>query len=250
MTSTTLKTFNISIIVPTLNEAHNLKHLQPAAAITTELIVVDGGSTDDTVTRAKELGFQVQVSTQGRGAQLNLGAAAAVSPLLLFLHADTILPQDFATAITKCLTNPDTILGAFSLNVEQAGPLLKLICKGANIRAGLFKLPYGDQSLFLRKKDFPAIGGFPEIEIMEDYVFVKRAKKRGNIVTLRQTVTTSSRRWQNLGPIRTTLLNQLVVLGYHLGVSPKKLALFYRSRGRRGGAFRKFSGNKGTDTIC
>ena len=248
MTSTALKTSNISIIVPTLNEAHNLERLQPAAAMAAELIVVDGGSTDDTVMRARELGFQVQVSDQGRGAQLNLGAAVAVSPLLLFLHADTILPGDFAAATTKCLTNPDTILGAFSLQVETPGLLLKLICKGANIRAGFFKLPYGDQSLFLRREDFLALGGFPEIPIMDDYVFVRRAKKMGAIVTLPQTVTTSRRRWQELGPIRTTLINQLVILGYHLGVPPAKLALFYRSRG--GGILRKFSGNKGTDTIC
>jgi rSAM/selenodomain-associated transferase 2 len=248
MTLTTPKTFNISIIVPTLNEAHNLERLQPAASMTNELIVVDGGSTDETVTRAKELGFQVKESNQGRGTQLNLGAEAAASPLLLFLHADTILPTDFAAAITQCLTNPDTILGAFSLNMAPTGPLLKLICKGVNIRSRFFKMPYGDQALFLRKKDFWEIGGFPEIEIMEDYVFVKRAKKSGDIVTLPQAVTTSNRRWQNLGPIRTTLINQLIIIGYHMGVSPKKLALFYRSRGRRG-TLGKLSGNERSDTI-
>jgi rSAM/selenodomain-associated transferase 2 len=248
MTSTPLKTSNISIIVPTLNEAHNLERLRPAAAMAAELIVVDGGSTDGTVIRARELGFQALVSDQGRGAQLNLGAATAVSPLLLFLHADTTLPANFAAAITKCLTNPDTILGAFSLQVEKPGLLLKIICKGVNIRARFFKLPYGDQSLFLRQEDFLALGGFPELPIMEDYVFVRQAKRMGSIVTLPQPVTTSRRRWQQIGPIRTTLINQLVILGYHLGVPPKKLALFYRSRG--GGILRKFSGNKGTDTVC
>ena len=231
MTSTALKTSNISIIVPTLNEAHNLERLRPAAAMATELIVVDGGSTDDTVVRATELDFQVLESDQGRGAQLNLGAAAAVSPLLLFLHADTILPTDFAVVITECLADPDTILGAFSLEVETSGLLLSLICKGANIRSRLFRLPYGDQSLFLCREDFRTLGGFPELPIMEDYIFVRQAKKLGTIVTLPQTVITSGRRWQKLGPIRTTLINQLMILGYQLGKAPKKLALFYRSRG-------------------
>ena len=232
MTSTALKTSNISIIVPTLNEATTLEGLLPAAAMVAELIVVDGGSTDDTVMRARALGFQVLESDQGRGAQLNLGAAAAVSPLLLFLHADTVLPENFAAAVTKCLADPDTILGAFSLEVAASGLLLNLICKGANIRARFFRLPYGDQSLFLRREDFQTLGGFPKIAIMEDYVFVRQAKKKGSIVTLPQPVTTSGRRWQKLGPIRTTLINQLMILGYHLGIAPEKLALVYRNRGR------------------
>ncbi len=232
MTLTALKTSNISIIVPTLNEATTLEGLLPAAAMAAELIVVDGGSTDDTVMRARALGFRVLKSDQGRGAQLNLGAAAAVSPLLLFLHADTVLPENFAAAVTECLADRGTILGAFSLEVAASGLLLSLICKGTNIRARFFRLPYGDQSLFLRREDFQTLGGFPKIAIMEDYVFVRQAKKRGAIVTLHQAVTTSGRRWQKLGPIRTTLINQLMILGYHLGIAPEKLALFYRNRGR------------------
>ncbi len=231
MTSIALKTSNISIIVPTLNEAHNLERLRPAAEMAAELIVVDGGSTDGTVTCAGRLGFKVLESNQGRGAQLNMGAGAAVSPLLLFLHADTILPVNYATAVTGCLANPETILGAFSLKVETNTLILGLICRGANIRARFFKLPYGDQSFFLRREDFQTLGGFPELPIMEDYAFVRQAKRGGTIVTLPQTVTTSNRRWQKLGPIRTTLINQLMILGYHLGIAPETLALFYRSRG-------------------
>ncbi len=245
MTSTPLKTSNISIIVPTLNEGHNLDQLQPAAALAAELIVVDGGSTDNTIRRAGELNFQVQVSDRGRGAQLNLGAATAVSPLLLFLHADTILPLDFPAAIANCLADPDTIMGAFSLRVESKSLLLNLICRSANIRSRIFKLPYGDQAFFLRREDFLALGGFPEITIMEDYSFARQAKKKGSVVTLPQTVVTSDRRWQKLGPIRTTLINQLIVLGYSLGVAPERLALFYRGRGVLG----KHSRDKGTDTI-
>ncbi|MEN8200448.1 MAG: TIGR04283 family arsenosugar biosynthesis glycosyltransferase [Thermodesulfobacteriota bacterium] len=247
MTSTKPKTSNISIIVPTLDEADNLAALHSIASMANELIIADGGSEDETVRLAKEYSFQVVVSHGGRGAQLNAGAAAAASPLLLFLHADTRLPADFPEAVTACLENPATILGAFSLQVETGRPLIRLICRAANIRSKILQLPYGDQALFLRKDTFNKLGGFPEIPIMEDYALVKSAQKAGQVVTLSQAVTTSTRRWQKLGPIRTTLVNQLMLAGYHLGISPVKLALFYRSRTRS--IFRKLGGDKGTDTV-
>lgn len=230
MTSTQQKNSNISIIVPTLNEAANLPKLAPAAASVKELIVVDGGSSDDTVKTAQELGFQVreEIGPGGRGAQLNAGAAIARTPLLLFLHADTLLPPDFQNAVTRCLANPKNIVGAFSLKLDQSGLLLKGIVKSANLRSKMLHLPYGDQALFIRKEDFMTLGGFPEVPIMEDYIFIQRAKKRGGIETLPQTVSTSARRWQRLGPIRTTCINQLIILGYYLGVKPQRLASFYR----------------------
>ncbi len=194
--------------------------------------MVDGGSTDDTVKIAKNLGFLVieTICSGGRGAQLNTGAAIASSPLLLFLHADTLLPSGFQYAVTKCLANPNTILGAFSLKVHGGGTPLNFIAKCANIRSRFLQLPYGDQTFFLRKNDFTELGGFPKLPIMEDFTFVKQAKKMGKIKTLPQTVTTSARRWQRLGPMRTTLINQLVILGYYLGITPEKLAAFYRKK--------------------
>ncbi len=232
MTSIQQKTSNISIIVPTLNEAENLPSLQAVAMMVEELIVVDGGSTDDTVKIAKNLGFRVieEVCSGGRGAQLNTGAANASSPLLLFLHADTLLPSGFQYDVTECLANPDIILGAFSLKVNGGGALLNFIAMCANIRSRFLQLPYGDQTFFLRKNDFTKLGGFPKLPIMEDFTFVKQAKKLGTIKTLPQTVTTSARRWQRLGPMRTTLINQLVILGYYMGMKPEKLAAFYRRR--------------------
>ena len=234
MTSTQQKISNISIIVPTLNESHNLQNLLPAAKEVNEVIIVDGGSSDDTVNTARKLGFSVieETGSRGRGMQLNSGAASASSPHLLFLHADTLLPPDFPDAVETCLANPDTILGSFRLQVSNCSFLLKFILIFANIRAKFLQLPYGDQTLFIRKQRFYELGGFPEIPIMEDYIFVKRAQKRGRVVTLEQSVTTSARRWQRLGVIRTTLSNQLVIMGYHMGIQPERLASFYRKNTR------------------
>ena len=232
MTSIQQMTSDISIIVPTLNEATNLPKLLPAAEKVKELIVVDGGSSDNTVLIAKELGFRVieETSSGGRGAQLNTGAANASGPLLLFLHADTLLPLEFPDAVKTCLSKSGNILGSFRLQVRNSSISLKIVLMFTNIRSKFLQLPYGDQSLFIRKQDFIELGGFPVVPIMEDYIFVKQAKKKGKIVTLDQAVTTSARRWQRLGVFRTTLTNQLVVLGYYLGVKPKKLAAFYRKK--------------------
>ena len=238
-------TSNISIIIPTLNEAENLPALKPLTNLVEEIIVVDGGSSDASVQIAKGLGFTVLASDKGRGVQLNLGAEKASSTLLLFLHADTLLPSGFPDLVKDCLADPKTILGSFSLQLDNKNILLHIICACANLRSRYLSLPYGDQAFFLRKHDFHALGGFPEIPIMEDYVFVKQAKKQGKVRTLPQTVTTSARRWQALGPTLTTVINQLMILGYRLGVSPEKLASFYRSRR----ILRKLSGNKGTNTV-
>ena len=244
-------TYTISIIIPTLNEAENIPALRPLLAQVSEVIVVDGGSNDSTVELAEKSGMTVLCSDRGRGAQLNKGAAYASSDILLFLHADTQLPKPFPKLIRDCLGPSKVTLGAFSLAVKPSSPSMAFICAGANIRSSLFQLPYGDQALFIRKSLFEELGGFPELPIMEDYLFVKRARSKGSITTLPHTVTTSARRWQKLGPLRTTWTNQLMLLGYSLGVSPERLALFYRSRGQ--GVFRrligKLRGNKGANTI-
>lgn len=232
MTLTPQMTSSISIIVPTLNEATNLPGLLPAARKVKELLVVDGGSNDNTLLVAKELEYGIieETGAGGRGTQFNTGAANASGSILLFLHADTHLPLDFPHAVSTCLANSENILGSFRLQVNNSDILLSLVLLFTNIRSKFLQLPYGDQSLFIRKKDFLKLGGFPEVPIMEDYIFVKRAKKKGKIVTLDQAVTTSARRWKQLGVFQTTVTNQLVVLGYHLGIKPEKLAAFYRRK--------------------
>ena len=236
---------SISIIIPTLNEEKRIPFLEQLLPQVAEVIVVDGGSSDQTVKIATDLGISVLHCGNGRGAQLNAGAVAAQSSTLLFLHVDTTLPKEFPKLIDTCLREHDTVLGAFSLGIESSSLLMRMICLGANLRSKLLQLPYGDQSLFIRKTDFELLNGFPKLPIMEDYIFVQKAKQKGKIQTLPQTVITSARRWEKLGPIKTTVINQLMILGYHFGVSPEKLASFYRNRR----ILRKAGGNKGTDTI-
>jgi len=194
--------------------------------------VVDGGSCDATVATAMDLGFTVleTAGPGGRGAQLNLGAAQAKADTLLFLHCDTRLPDNFHKALLSCLKDTDTILGAFSLGIDRGGWRLSLITAVANIRSRLLRMPYGDQALFIGRENFEKLGGFPEVPIMEDFMLVQKARQQGKVRTLPQKVQTSARRWQQLGPFRTTCINQLMLLGYFMGVTPEKLAAFYRKR--------------------
>jgi rSAM/selenodomain-associated transferase 2 len=229
MTSTDLKTSDISIIIPTLNEEQALAGLaEVLSGYAGEIIVVDGGSHDATAAVARALGFHVEEGPAGRALQLNQGAACAKGRVLLFLHADTRLPHDFAPSVLETLTRKDTVAGAFSLAIENAGPLLHFIACCANIRSRLLQLPYGDQAIFLLKEHFDRLGGFPQIPIMEDFCFVRKAKALGKIHTLKDKATTSARRWQRLGVMRTTLINQLVILGFFLGVRPERLRSLYR----------------------
>ena len=229
MTSTPLQTSDISIIIPTLNEEEQIGNRQNLRSLVGEIIIVDGGSSDRTVSLARSQGFRVETCQSGRGAQLNHGAGLAGGRVLLFLHADTVLPPSgFTRPLLDCLNNTSAIAGAFSLAIQDAGLLMKLICLGANLRSRLLQLPYGDQAIFIRRDDFLRIGGFPETPIMEDFIFIRRARQEGRVSTLAQRVTTSARRWQRLGVIRTTLVNQLVILGYYARVPLQKLASLYR----------------------
>jgi rSAM/selenodomain-associated transferase 2 len=229
MTSTPLKTSDISIIIPALNEEENIPLLaKDLAGGAFEVILVDGGSTDATVELAKRHSFTVVTCRQGRGHQQNVGAQQAHGRILVFLHADTRLPDNFAAMVTQALDSGGCVAGAFSLAIEQPTHAMHFITACANLRSHLFQLPYGDQAIFIRRDTFLQLGMFPELQIMEDYVFMKRARKHGRITILREKVITSARRWRRLGVVRTTLINQLVILGFFCKVSPEKLALLYR----------------------
>ncbi len=225
----------ISIVIPTLNEeahiATVLANIPPAPEV--EILVVDGGSQDTTVDQARRCGVQVLLSPRGRARQMNAGAAIAKGEILLFLHADTRLPEAYDYYVRRILLQPDVAAGAFQLSIDSHSRGLRFIEKMANWRSRYLKMPYGDQAIFLRAAVFHEIGGFPEMPIMEDYEFMQRLQKCGQIVIAQASVLTSARRWQELGILRTTCINQAVIIGYSLGISPSRLAQWYRGKQKR-----------------
>jgi rSAM/selenodomain-associated transferase 2/rSAM/selenodomain-associated transferase 1 len=226
----------MSVVIPTLNEE---EHLESTLESVTrepdiEVIVVDGGSTDRTAGLALARGARLITTTARRARQMNAGAAAASAPVLLFLHGDTRLPPGFSGHALELLARRGTAAGAFRLAVAGSGWGLRLIENLANARSRLLHLPYGDQGLFVMADLFRRLGGFPELPIMEDVVFVRRLKDRGRIAIASCSALTSDRRWRRLGIFRTTLVNQVVLTGFFLGVDPARLAGWYRGlAGRR-----------------
>jgi rSAM/selenodomain-associated transferase 2 len=220
---------DISVVIPALNEA---KSIGLAVASTRnpegiECIVVDGGSQDNTPQVAQSSGATVLHSPPGRARQMNAGAEAARGEFLVFLHADTRLPEDFADHIRRILTTPGVAAGAFELEIDGSGPRLRIIERLANWRSRYLKMPYGDQSIFLRNHIFHQSGGFPELPIMEDFQLVRQLRRQGQIVIAPTAALTSPRRWQEVGSWQVTLINQAVILGFLLGVDPVRLARWY-----------------------
>ena len=224
----------ISVIIPTLNEAdylpQTLGSLRDAENL--EVIVVDGGSNDGTTRIAERRGNRVLRSPPGRALQMNAGARAASGSILLFLHADTCLPPGFDSAVLAALRKPGVVAGAFRLRIGAPGLSLRILEQAVNIRSRVLRMPYGDQGIFVHKTTFHELGGFPALPVMEDFEFVRRLRRRGGIRIASLPVITSGRRWQELGPWRTTWINQKVILGYCLGVSPERLAVWYARRAK------------------
>jgi uncharacterized protein len=226
----------ISVVVPALNEAGHIAGTLAAARQGSphEILVVDGGSTDGTGELAVRSGATVLASPPGRSRQLNAGAAAATGNVLLFLHADTLLPSNWTQVVSDVLQRPQVAAGAFRFRIAEDFAGKWLVEATTQLRSRWFQEPYGDQGLFLRRSLFEELGGFADLPIMEDYEFVRRLRRRGRVLTADEPATTSGRRWQQLGIFRTTLTNRLVVSGYQLGVGPQRLAALYRgSRPRR-----------------
>ncbi|PSB01765.1 TIGR04283 family arsenosugar biosynthesis glycosyltransferase [Merismopedia glauca] len=220
----------ISVIIPVLNEAKNIKNIlillldNPQI----EIIVVDGGSEDKTVEIVEEMGVKVVSAERGRAKQMNLGASVAQGDILLFLHADTQLPLGFEKLVIQALSQPQIVAGAFSLKIASKLWGIKLIEKMVNVRSQLFQLPYGDQAIFISQDWFQKVGGFPDLPIMEDFELIVRLKKLGKIAIVSTPVITSARRWEKLGVWKTTLINQQIIMAYFLGISPQKIALWYK----------------------
>jgi rSAM/selenodomain-associated transferase 2 len=226
----------LSIIIPALDEADRIESALAGTwriPCVTERIVVDGGSRDGTRERARACGAQVITCAPMRSAQMNAGARAAEGTVLLFLHADTRLPPGFEHHVREVLDRQDTVAGAFSLGIDGPFPGLRVIEGLANFRSVCMGMPYGDQAIFISAARFHGAGGFPEIPIMEDFAFMQRLRREGRIGIARASVTTSARRYDEFGFWRTTLLNQIMIIGYRVGVSPARLARWYRTGLRR-----------------
>lgn len=220
----------ISIIIPVLNEAKNitqaLASIQPSANV--EVIVVDGGSQDNTVELAQSWGVKVLSAAIGRACQMNAGAKIATGDILLFLHADTRLPPGFDTLARTIATQPDTVAGAFALQIDAKLWSLRLIEIGVNWRSRWLQMPYGDQAIFLKSAIFHKIGRFPDLPMMEDFELMRRLRRIGRIAIIPVPVLTSGRRWLQKGVFKTTLINQIAIIAYLLGVSPKRIVRWYR----------------------
>jgi hypothetical protein len=224
---------SVTVVIPALNEEASLAAtLRSCRAAGTEVIVVDGGSTDRTAAVASDCGARLLRSVPPRSIQMNAGAAAASGEILIFLHADTRLPPDFALQAHRTLERPGTAAGAFHLRIDGPGAGLWMIAEAANWRSRLLQMPYGDQALFTTRDRFWSLGGFPAFPLMEDFELVRRLRRHGRIRLAPGHVLTSSRRWRRLGLAKTWLVNQWVITAYCLGVSPTRLARWYRGQTR------------------
>jgi rSAM/selenodomain-associated transferase 2 len=219
---------NLSIIIPSLNEESVIENtLKSLADYSLEIIVVDGGSSDNTIDISQRYTSHVLSTPPFRGLQQDKGARYAGGDVLLFLHADTLLPGGFINIIEKIVDDPKFAFGAFCLSIYPSTPMLKLISLAANIRSVLFKLPYGDQAIFMRKTTYLASGGFRNLPVMEDVDLISRIKKLGRFKLVRKNIVTSARRWQKEGLLFTTLRNWLLIIRYFMGESPRSLLRYY-----------------------
>jgi len=224
----------VSVIIPALNEERQIAATLRAVEQSRchQVIVVDGGSADATMQRAQEAGVTILISKPGRARQMNAGAVRAEGGSLLFLHADTLLPPGWAEVVLRTLCAPGVAAGAFRFRIAGTFAGKAFIEWATGFRSRWLQRPFGDQGLFLARALFEEMGGFADLPIMEDYEFSARLRQHGRIVTVGEAALTSARRWKTLGVLRTTLRNQWMLAGYHLGVSPQKLATRYRATSR------------------
>lgn len=222
----------LSVIIPCLNEGAVitalLGDLQPLRAAGHEVLLVDGGSGDDSLKLAEPMVDRLLTSAPGRALQMNAGAAAAVGELLWFLHADSRLPPDAASQLQRAMA-AGRLWGRFDVRLDGRRAIYRVIEWLMNRRSCLSGVATGDQAMFVSRELFRSVGGFPVIPLMEDIALSKRLRAIARPACLRPPVTTSSRRWERHGVVRTVLLMWRLRLAYFLGVPPQKLARAYRS---------------------
>jgi rSAM/selenodomain-associated transferase 2 len=220
----------LSVVVPMLNEAAAIASTLDAlrrGAPDAELIVVDGGSTDASVAIARPLCDTLLDASRGRAHQMNAGARASHGDVLVFVHADTIVPPTFAADIASALSDPAVVGGRFDVELDAGALPYRIIGAMINIRSRISRTGTGDQAIFVRRDVFDRLGGFPELELCEDLEFSRRLKRIGRIACLRTRVTTSARRWNRDGVARTVVRMWLIRAMYLLGVPPARLKRMY-----------------------
>lgn len=223
---------SLSVIIPCFNEAghiaQTLGSLQPLRERGAEVIVVDGGSSDDTMERARPLADRILTAPRrGRALQMNAGAAQAGGGILLFLHADCILPPEADGLIIDGLHRTHKSWGRFDVRLCSRSPLLRAVGTSMNARSRLTGIATGDQGIFVTRSLFDAVGRFPEIALMEDVELSRRLKRYGRPLCLRHRIDVSARRWETHGVLRTILLMWRLRFAYWLGADPDALALRY-----------------------
>ncbi|MCA9736645.1 MAG: TIGR04283 family arsenosugar biosynthesis glycosyltransferase [Gemmatimonadota bacterium] len=225
----------LRVVIPALDEARTLPGLLTDLAgleVSHEVVVVDGGSTDDTGAVAREAGAQVVASGRGRALQMNRGAEGARAPWLLFLHADSRLPAPARTALARWLSDPpaDVVAAWFGFLLDGDDAFWRLLEAGQRLRERLFGLVYGDQGLLVRREGFERIGGFPSLPLMEDVEVLRRLRRIGRVRPLPAHLRTSPRRYREEGRARGWIRNSLLMTLYLAGVPARHLARWYPAR--------------------
>ncbi|MFN7952822.1 MAG: TIGR04283 family arsenosugar biosynthesis glycosyltransferase [bacterium] len=219
----------ISIVVPLLDEeplvADSLDRLRSLDPF--EIVAADGGSRDDTAALARARVDRLVVTAPGRAAQLNAAAAVARGDVLLFVHVDTQLPERALAAVAATLADPAVVAGAFRVAIRDPRTRYRVIEWGANLRAALTGIPYGDQAVFVRRALFRELGGFPPLPVLEDVAFARRLKRRGQVRLLRERVANSPRRWEREGLLYATVRNWVITLLFTNGVPAERLQRWY-----------------------
>lgn len=221
----------LSIVLPVLNEAAHiearLRALAPLRAAGAQIIVADGGSADGTALIAAPHCDAVIVAPRGRASQMNAGATHARGDVLVFLHADTRLPDGAMALVLQGLAQSRAAWGRFDVKIEGRSIWLPIIAASMNLRSRLTGIATGDQAMFIRRETFEALGGFPDLALMEDVAMSGALKAISRPLCLRAKVVTSGRRWDNNGALRTIALMWRLRLAFRLGANPNDLARRY-----------------------
>ena len=225
----------ISIIIPVYDEAKTIRsciaNVKECCGENSEIIIVDGSADGSTLSAVDDEGVMCLSSPPGRAVQMNIGAQKAAGDILLFLHADTTLPPEAGALVRNALCAPCATAGAFKLGFDTPSRTMKFIAFIADLRCRIERVPYGDQAIFIPKSTFMELGGFPEIPLMEDVELFQSIKKRRlEIVILKESITTSARRYLTTGPLRCAFRNTCLRLLHRFGVRAETLAALYRRR--------------------